>query len=59
MRSRGSFGRDDPFGKKVPHSLAPARHVGGEEVVEAPVLADDDDHMFDRRLAGMDQRGNP
>jgi hypothetical protein len=60
MRPRGSLGGDDPLGKKVRHGLPRGRDVGGEEAIERPVLADDDDDMFDRRCgpAGKDRRGN-
>lgn len=37
------------------------RRVSSEEVIEAPVFANDDNHMFNRRLclAGIDRRGKP
>ena len=42
--------RDDAFGEQVVNGLpGRLRHVGGEHVIEAAVLADDDDDVLDRR----------
>ena len=44
---------DDAFGEQVVDGLACDGFVGGEDVIEGAVLADDDDHVLDRRLASM------
>jgi len=61
IRARCPFGGDDPLRKKVPDALSRWWRVGGEEVVEGPVFANDDNQMFNRRLclAGMDRGGKP
>ncbi len=44
---------DDVLGKKIVHLLAVLRFVGGEDVVEAAIFADDDDHVLDGRNGGL------
>jgi hypothetical protein len=71
MRAWRAIGIDDAFGQKVEHPLVPAlRLVGCEEVIEAPVLADDDDNVLDWRgglqpircgigISAVDRKRNP
>src|SRR5262249_48299093 len=54
VRARRAVGLDDALRQQVQRLLVPAgRHVGGEDMIEAAVLADDDDDVLDRarRLA--------
>ena len=46
--TRRSIGVDDALRQQIQYLGSP-RHVGGEEVIEAPVLSDDDDDVLDRR----------
>src|SRR5262249_21756234 len=47
--ARCAIGIDDALGQQVQHLLVPAFwYVGGEQVIEAAVLADDDDDVLDR-----------
>ena len=48
-RAGRAVGVDDPLRAQVEDDLAGLRLVGGEQVVEGAVLADDDDHVLDRR----------
>jgi len=48
IRAWSPFGGDNPLRKKVPDALSRWRRVSGEEVIEAPVFANDDNHMFNR-----------
>lgn len=48
-----AVGIDDVLGEQVLDCIAAGRDVGGEEVIECAVLADQDDGMFDRTLSGM------
>ena len=61
IRAWSPFGGDNPLRKKVPDALSRWRRVSGEEVIEAPVFANDDNHMFNRGLClvSMDRRGKP
>jgi hypothetical protein len=44
-----AIGLDDVFGQQAQHPLiARLRHVGGEQVIEAAIFADDNDDMLDR-----------
>ncbi len=50
VRAGRAVALDDALGEQVPHRLAAMDGlVGGEDVVEAAVLADDDDDVLDRR----------
>ena len=50
VRPGGAIGVDDGLGHEVPDGLAMLRPVRAEDVVEAPVLGDDDDDVLDRCL---------
>src|SRR5580658_8255181 len=47
--------RDDALGEEVVDGVAARRHVGGEHVIEAAVLADDHDDVLDGR-GGLPRR---
>ena len=49
VRARRSIGFHNSLRKKIPNRLALLRYIGGENVIEAAVLTNDDDDMFDRR----------
>src|ERR1700730_12217527 len=59
MTSRRARGRDDVLGQQVEYSLLfVSGHVSREQVIEAAILTDDDDHVLDRRgsLDHIDRR---
>jgi hypothetical protein len=44
-----AIGLDDAFGQQIQYPfIVRLRHVGGEQVVEAPIFADDNKDMLDR-----------
>ena len=50
IRARRAIGIYDSFGQEVPHPLLlPFRHICGEEMIEAAILADNDDDVLDGR----------
>ena len=49
VRARRSICIYDPFREQIGNGLPVSRFVGGVNVVEAAVFADDDDHVLDRR----------
>ena len=54
IRPGRAVGLDDALRQQVEHALVLAlRHIGREQMVEAAVLADDDDHVLDR-TRGLD-----
>jgi hypothetical protein len=49
IRTWRAIGIDDAFGQKVQHMLSLLFwHISSEKVIEAAILADDDDDMLDR-----------
>jgi hypothetical protein len=58
IRTRRAVRLDDLLGQQVRHLLVRVlRHIGGEQMIEAAVFADDDDDVLDRRrrLDGVDR----
>jgi hypothetical protein len=51
--------RDDAFGEQVADGLPGRGRIGGKHVIEAAVLADDDDDVLDRRFREVVARGRP
>ena len=57
IRTWRAIGIDDAFGQEIQHLLSLVFwHISGEEVIEAAILADDDDNVLDRggRLDAID-----
>jgi hypothetical protein len=50
--ARGAIGIDNAFGKQVVYGLACSGNIGSEDVIEAAVLTEDNDHVLDRRDGG-------
>ena len=51
IRPGRAVGLDDALRQQVEHALVPVlRHIGREQMIEAAVLADDDDNVLDRTL---------
>jgi hypothetical protein len=49
VRSRRAIGFDDSLREQIAHPLlGVTRNIGREQVIEAAVLADDDDDVLDR-----------
>jgi hypothetical protein len=57
MRSGTAVLVDDPAREKVADRLPGRGFVGAEKIIEAQVLADDDDQVFDRRYRGARRDG--
>ena len=59
IRPRAAIALNDALAQQVPDLLARGRHVGGKDVIEAAILADDDDEVFDRRAGLAARRSLP